>query len=69
MWELRTDLLATFQVIMNKLPRDLINIGQVVLQLKFQSIKMKDEPCIRVNTRELDRVSSTGLSTLYTLDY
>ena len=27
-----------------------------MLQLKTQSIKLIKEPCIRVNTRELDRV-------------
>ena len=31
----------------------------MLLQLKSQSVKVKKKPYIRVNTRELDRVSST----------
>jgi len=34
--------------------------------LKVSQVK---EPYIRINTRELNRVSSTNLSTLYTLGY
>jgi len=37
----------------------------LMLQLKSQSVKMKDKLCIRVNIGKLNEVSSTSLSTLY----
>jgi len=36
-----------------------------MLQLKSQSVKTKEESCIRVNTRELNKVPSTKVSILY----
>ena len=38
-----------------------------VLQLKDFRVSQREESCIRVNTRELNGVPSTKLSTLYTL--
>ena len=32
-------------------------------------VSQEKKSCIRVNTREINRVPSTKLSTLYTLDY
>ena len=40
---------------------------EYLLQLKGFRISQREEPYIRVNTRDLDEVSSTKLSTLYTL--
>ena len=40
-----------------------------MLQFKTQSIKSRKESCTRVNTRELDRISSIKVFILYTLDY
>ncbi len=36
-----------------------------MLQLKDLRVGQWEEPCIRANTRELDRELCTGLSTLY----
>ena len=38
-----------------------------MLQLKDFRVSQRKEPCIRVNTRELNEVPSTKLSILYTL--
>ena len=46
-------------------PKDEHQIG-LVLQTQDLRVDQKKEPCIRVNTRELDRELCTGLSTLYT---
>jgi len=40
-----------------------------MLQTQDLRASQEKEPYIRVNTRELDKVPSTGLFTLYTLDY
>ncbi len=40
-----------------------------MLQSQDFRVDQEKEFYIRVNTRELDRVSSTGLSILYMLDY
>ena len=37
--------------------------------IKTQSVKSKKKSYIRVNTRELNRVPITKVSTLYMLDY
>ena len=38
-------------------------------QFKSQRVKIRKKSYIKVNTRELNRVSSTRMFTLYTLDY
>ena len=38
-----------------------------MLQLKDFRASQKEEPCIKINTRELDREICTRLSILYTL--
>ena len=38
----------------------------ILLQLKDLRADQREEPCIRINTRELNRELHTGLSTLYT---
>jgi len=40
-----------------------------MLQFSNLRIDQRREPCIRVNTRELNGKLSTGLSILYTSDY
>ena len=40
----------------------------LILQLKTYKVKSTKESCIRVNIRELNRIPSTKLSTLYILD-
>ena len=39
-----------------------------LLQTQNFRVSQEKEPCIRVNTRELNRELCTGLSTLYTKD-
>jgi len=39
-----------------------------LLQTQDLKVSQEKEPCIRVNTRELNRELCTGLSTLYTKD-
>jgi len=46
---------------------DRLNIWQ--LWLKIQSVKLTKKPCIRVNTRELDKVPSIKVFILCMLDY
>ena len=44
---------------------NLLCTGSYLLQLKTYRIKSTKEPCIRVNTRELNRVSKYNVSYLY----
>jgi len=39
-----------------------------MLQTQDLGVDQQKEPCIRVNTRELNKELCTGLSTLYTKD-
>ena len=43
-------------------------VPYLLLQTQDFRVSQEKEPCIRVNTRELDRELCTELSTLYILD-
>ena len=47
----------------------LSDTSAIVLQTQDYRVSQEKEPCIRVNTRELDRELFTRLSTFYTKCY
>jgi len=61
-------LLEEFKREMNEVIRRKL-IEAEMLQTQDFRVSQEKEPCIKVNTKELNRVSSTGLSILYTLNY